>query len=112
MTHLVFAAAVDDLSPGSLRLLPPEDTGLAVPVTLVRDLDGEFHAIGDSCPHVGASLARGVVHGDAVIECPLHHGLWCLRTGEAVRYPARTPAEIYRLEVREGAVWLRPSDAG
>lgn len=110
MTHSVLLAAVDDLSPGTILVLPPEDTGLHGPVTLVRDLDGEFHALEDSCPHVGASFGRGVVHEDAVIECPLHHGLWCLRTGGAVRYPARTPAKIHRVEVREGSVWLSAAE--
>lgn len=106
MTHLVLIAAVEELSPGSIRVFPPEETGLDEAVTLVRDLDGRFHALEDSCPHVGASFSRGVVHPDAVIECPLHHGLWCLRTGDAVRYPARTPAKILPLEVREGGVWV------
>lgn len=106
MTHLVLIAAVDELSPGTIRVFPREDTGLGAPLALVRDLNGEFHAVEDACPHVGASFGRGVVHPDAVIECPLHHGLWCLRSGDAVRYPARTPAKIRRVEVREGGVWV------
>lgn len=102
MENFVRVAAVEDLSPGSTLLL----TDFQPPVTLVRDLAGDFHAIDDACPHVGASLVRGVIHEDAVIECPLHHGLWCLRTGEAKKYPARVPATIHHVEVRDGGVWL------
>ncbi|MDO5512077.1 Rieske 2Fe-2S domain-containing protein [Corynebacterium sp.] len=95
-------ASVDDLSPGSTKLV---DDGLL----LVRDLSGEFHLIADRCPHVGWSLSGGSLHDDAVIECPLHHGLWCLRDGEPVRYPARVPMTVYPVTVRDGRVYRPPA---
>jgi len=43
---------------------------------------GQYHAIDDLCPHMGASLGAGEVHDGAVI-CPWHawrfdvcHGTW------------------------------------
>ena len=44
---------------------------------------GEYHAIDDMCPHMGASLAAGAVH-DGTVICPWHawrfrlcDGTWC-----------------------------------
>ncbi len=96
-------ASVHDVAPGGTLLL---DDGLL----LVRDLAGDFHVIEDRCPHVGWSLSTGTLHEDAVIECPLHHGLWCLRSGAPVRYPARVPMVVHGVEVREGRVLLRDRD--
>ncbi len=92
-------ASIHDVAPGGTLLL---DDGLL----LIRDLDGDFHVTEDRCPHVGWSLRTGTLHEDAVIECPLHHGLWNLRSGDPVRYPARVPMKIHRVEVRGETVWL------
>jgi nitrite reductase (NADH) small subunit len=44
---------------------------------------GKFYAMDDCCPHMGASLAAGVLE-DGVVACPdhawrfrLHDGVWC-----------------------------------
>ena len=49
----------------------------------VFNQDGNFHAIDDMCPHMGASLAGGHVEGN-VVTCPWHawrfdicDGTWC-----------------------------------
>ena len=49
----------------------------------VFNVDGQYHAIDDFCPHMGASLAGGrVEHG--MVACPWHawrfkvcDGTWC-----------------------------------
>lgn len=94
-------AHLDQIAPGSTLLL---DDGLL----LVRDLAGEVHLTNNRCPHVGWSLAKGTLHEDAVIECPLHKGLWNLRSGDPVRYPARVPMTVYPVEVRDGRVYRLP----
>jgi len=45
--------------------------------------EGRYHAIDDTCPHMGASLAAGYV-ADGVVTCPWHawrfkisDGTWC-----------------------------------
>lgn len=61
----------------ALRLdeLPTDGTGISVQVgrlaiALFRTEDG-VHAIGDTCPHAGASLGAGVCLGHEV-TCPAH----------------------------------------
>jgi NAD(P)H-dependent nitrite reductase small subunit len=64
-------------------------------VALFND-GGRFYAIDDGCPHQGASLGEGLLHGGRVV-CPLHSWVFDVRTGrcpnethEGVRsYPAR-----------------------
>ena len=42
--------------------------------------DGQYHAINDSCPHMGASLATGYVDDNAV-TCPWHAWRFCITDG-------------------------------
>jgi 3-phenylpropionate/trans-cinnamate dioxygenase ferredoxin subunit len=72
-----------------------------------RDGDG-FFALDDTCTHGGASLADGWVAGGEV-ECPLHGGVFCLRTGAALGGPAVGDTVAHGVEIRDGQVWLLPA---
>lgn len=65
-------------------------------VAVVRDEDGELHAIGDTCSHADVSLAEGEVEGCAV-ECWLHGSRFDLRTGEPTSLPATAPVPVFPL---------------
>lgn len=65
----------------------PEGSGAAFEVAgraiAVFHVDGQFFAIDDRCPHMGASLAEGQLDQGRV-TCPLHEwrfkiadGTWC-----------------------------------
>ena len=62
----------------------PEGEGRAFPLngTLVAVVrrEGEYFAITDSCPHMGASLASGYLEGCDVI-CPWHAWKFCVKDG-------------------------------
>jgi nitrite reductase/ring-hydroxylating ferredoxin subunit len=73
----------------------------------VYRVDGEFFVSDDTCTHGEASLSEGTVDG-AEIECPWHSGKFCLRTGEALNFPAVTPIRVYPATVRDGAVFISP----
>jgi len=49
---------------------------------LVVSLDGEVHAVSDTCPHNGASLSDGLVR-DGCVTCPAH--LWRFRLSDGAR---------------------------
>ena len=72
------------------------------PMIVVRRGE-ELFAIGATCTHYGGPLAEGLVDGDAV-RCPWHHASFSLRTGEALRAPARNPVTCRRVEQRDGKV--------
>jgi nitrite reductase/ring-hydroxylating ferredoxin subunit len=71
----------------------------------VYHVGGEFFVSDDACSHGEASLSEGMVDG-AAIECPWHGGKFCLRTGEALNFPAVTPIRVYPATVRDGAVFI------
>lgn len=43
-------------------------------------VNGQFHAIDDLCPHMGASLSGGFVE-DGVVTCPWHYWRFRLSDG-------------------------------
>lgn len=49
-------------------------------IFLLFDIDGELHAIEDSCPHAGASLFSGRLDGPW-LQCPAHGLRFDLATG-------------------------------
>lgn len=62
----------------------PDGEGRAFPVNgrmiAVFLRDGNYYAINDCCPHMGASLASGYVDGDDVV-CPWHAWKFCIKDG-------------------------------
>jgi NADPH-dependent 2,4-dienoyl-CoA reductase/sulfur reductase-like enzyme/nitrite reductase/ring-hydroxylating ferredoxin subunit len=74
-------------------------------VLLVRSDSGLF-AIGAHCTHYHGPLAEGLVVGESV-RCPWHHACFDLRTGEAVRAPALSPTTCWKVEQRDGRIFVR-----
>ena len=74
-------------------------------VLLARRGDA-FFAIGSTCSHYGGPLAEGLIVDDTV-RCPWHHARFSLRTGEAVGAPAFSPTACWRVEKRDGKVFVR-----
>src|SRR5580692_5055631 len=79
------------------------------PVLLVcRGAD--IFAIGAQCTHYNGPLAEGLLVNDTV-RCPWHHACFDLRTGEALRAPALSPVSTWRVERRDGKVFVREKRA-
>jgi nitrite reductase/ring-hydroxylating ferredoxin subunit len=75
-----------------------------VPVAVFRE-GSRFVAVGDTCPHMRASLADGKLDG-AHVECRMHGWKFDVLTG---RSQSRTGASVrvYEVRVEEGDVFLR-----
>lgn len=66
------------------------------------NLAGEYHAIDDTCPHVGAPLGGGWVDGESV-ACPMHGWEFEIKTGKGLTVPSCS-VQRYRVRVSEGNV--------
>lgn len=91
------AGRVEDLPDGSCKTVElPAGRELAL-----FNVNGEFYATENFCPHKGAPLSQGNLCGH-VIECELHGWQFDVRTGECLT--VREQIEIYRVEVEQGKI--------
>ena len=84
---------------------------------VVFNVDGEFFALADRCPHRGAKLSAGMLVGrvesggfgdyrlesrGTTVRCPWHGWEYDLRTGRSFCDPARVRARGYDIEAVAG----------
>ena len=103
---LIAAGAVADLPAGARRLV-------FVPgfeAVVVLNVDGDFLALENSCPHAGASMASGACSGYE-LTCPAHGLKFNVRNGQCTASPKmRVPT--HAVAIRYGQLWLeQPADA-
>ena len=102
MTELIEVAKVEDVPPGTARVVTAGETQLAL-----VNVDGTFYAVDNECTHSGGYLGEGEINPDWsewAIECPLHGSVFDIRTGEVLNPPAVEPVRTYSVQVDAGAI--------
>jgi len=69
----------------------------------VYDAPDGLHVTQALCSHGGADLCDGYFDG-RTIECPLHQGVFDIRSGRALEAPATRPLRTYPCRVVDGMV--------
>ena len=101
-----YALAVGDLSNEEAQLVELDGPdGRPVPIAVIRDAEGEYHAISDICSHGQVSLSDGEVTG-CLVECWLHGSRFDLRTGKPTGLPATEPVATFPVELRGTDVYV------
>jgi nitrite reductase/ring-hydroxylating ferredoxin subunit len=94
---------IDDLRPGAcISVELPDGSELAV-----YNVNGEYYATENFCPHRGARLTEGALCGH-VIECGLHGWQFDVRSGECLTVPDRI--KTYRVKVEDGLLKVVSQD--
>ena len=111
MKHVV--ASVDEIPPGGRKIV--EVAGRSVGVF---NLEGEFFALRNSCPHQGGELCRGPLSGwvssggpgdydysrpGEILRCPWHGWEFDIRTGQSWFDPRRVRVRSYEVFVEASA---------
>src|ERR1700682_2956896 len=68
---------------------------------------GQVYALDNRCPHMGFPLHRGTVR-DGILTCHWHHAKFDL-AGGCTFDPFADDVPRFRVEVRDGEVWLDPT---
>lgn len=73
---------------------------------LVARRGNRLFALSTRCTHYGGPLDQGALI-DGTVRCPWHHARFDLETGEALGAPALSPVSCWRVENRNGRVYVR-----
>lgn len=73
----------------------------------VFNQNGQYFAIDDLCPHMGASLGAGYLDEEGIVTCPWHAWRFCVRDGKWADNP-RLGVDTFEVRVHDGEIQVRP----
>ena len=109
--HVV--ATVDEIPPGERKIVE-----IGGRVVGIFNINGEFYALRNNCPHTGGPLCEGHLTGflkstvpgeyeyvrkGEILRCPWHGWEFDVKTGQSWWSPARRRARKYKVSVESGA---------
>lgn len=106
-------ARVSELRPGERKVVTVGNRSIGV-----FNVNGEFYAVRNSCPHQGAPLCLGSIGGTAfdsrpgeyvwgregeILRCPWHGWEFDIKTGRSIFNPHKTRVRSYEVTVSDGS---------
>lgn len=98
MSYWLDVANTEELAPGIRRVVDVDGVAVAV-----FNLDGNYFAISDACPHDGGELCSGTLEGDEIV-CPRHGARFSIKTGAVLGPPAYEDLRTYHVRIVQGKV--------
>jgi len=95
----IIVGTIEDIPEGSAKMVTAGDREIAV-----FNVEGEFFAISNTCPHRGGPLSEGSVDG-CVVSCPLHNWQFNVQTGQCL-ISSNIKVPTYKVEVRDDQIIL------
>src|SRR5215470_862210 len=114
MKHVV--ASTEEIPPGGRKIVDIDGRSIGV-----FNLDGEYFALRNRCPHQGGALCEGKLWGvlradkpgsfqyeasKEILTCPWHGWEFHVRTGQSWCEPRRLRVRRYDVSVEEGGAVL------
>jgi 3-phenylpropionate/trans-cinnamate dioxygenase ferredoxin subunit len=112
MSSRYVVATVDEVVPGEAKLVTVKGREIGL-----YNVNGEFYALLNRCPHEGASLCKGKIIGlvesdgpgdyrvsrqGEFVKCPWHGWEFEIKTGQSYCDPKGTFVKAYKVEVQDG----------
>jgi len=87
--------------PAHAQALRPRNGGIAL-----FNLDGQIHALDNTCPHAGGPLGEGTIEGEH-ITCPWHGWKFHIPTGVCQKNPTPSLNVVsYDVQVVDGIIQI------
>lgn len=105
---------VSELPPGATTVVYPDKIKSGIGVF---NVDGEFYALKNTCPHMGGPLCKGRVRGTStaelpedeqpeihwvrngeIVSCPWHHWEFEIKTGKTI-FESKQKVRSYPVEI-------------
>jgi nitrite reductase/ring-hydroxylating ferredoxin subunit len=93
MPEFIKVATTDEIAPGQAKLVEVGGNEIAL-----FNVGGSFHAIDNTCTHVGGPLCEGEIDG-AEVTCPWHGAIFDVTTGQVLGPPAAQSVTRYNVRV-------------
>jgi nitrite reductase/ring-hydroxylating ferredoxin subunit len=113
----VVVCSTEELKPGQRKIVVVDGVEIAM-----VNVDGQFYAFRNRCPHQGVEMVYGAVSGamlpsdpgefiygcdNQIIRCPLHGWEFDLGTGKSLFSPDKVSIGNYVIEENEGSIVLK-----
>jgi nitrite reductase/ring-hydroxylating ferredoxin subunit len=93
MAEFVKVAKTDEVPNGQAKLVEVSGNEIAI-----FNVGGSYHAIDNTCTHVGGPLCEGEIVGTEV-TCPWHGAVFDVTSGQVLGPPAPQPVAHYNVRV-------------
>jgi nitrite reductase/ring-hydroxylating ferredoxin subunit/uncharacterized membrane protein len=77
-------------------------------VAMLARCNGVVYAVQEFCTHRYGPLSEGHL-GPCDITCPWHGSKFDLKTGKVLEGPAKVDLRTFKVEVRDGKIWIYPA---
>lgn len=100
MSNFVTVGQASEIGEGEIKQVKAGSTKVAI-----ANVAGTFYAIGDTCTHLFCSLAKGTLK-ETTVTCRCHGSIFDVTNGKVLGGPAKKPEPSYKVEVRDGSLWV------
>ncbi len=101
MPDFVKVARTEEVPVGTARMVEVNGKEIAL-----FNVGGSFHAIDNTCTHVGGSLSEGEIDG-AEVTCPWHGAMFDVTTGQVLGPPAASNVTRYNVRVEDSDIEIK-----
>lgn len=91
---------VGALKPGEVSEVIAGGTAICV-----ANVDGNYHAVSNTCPHADGPLGEGALQGNKVL-CPYHGWAFDVTTGEC-ETNSSSSIDVFEVQIKDDAVCVR-----